>query len=88
MTGCKITFVTVPGSETIDRCGASTVVMWACALMYASATPLGTPGKGTTLRFAGTAHDPGWDASSCAMVWCRAASHPLSLRLEPGEGYP
>lgn len=32
-TACRITFVTVPGSEIMDRCGASTSVIWACAVL-------------------------------------------------------
>jgi hypothetical protein len=32
-TACRITFVTVPGLEIMDRCGASTLVIWACAVL-------------------------------------------------------
>src|ERR1700727_2940150 len=33
-------------------------------VMYASPTPEGAPGNGTTFRLAGTAHDPGTEARS------------------------
>src|ERR1700729_1248964 len=32
-TACRITFVTVPGLEIMDRCDASTLVIWACAVL-------------------------------------------------------
>src|SRR5690349_10706790 len=38
-------------------------------LMQASPTPAGAPGNGTTVRLAGTTHDPGQAARSCARVW-------------------
>ena len=40
-TACRITFVTTPGSEAMERCGAFTSVMWACAFSAMASCSVG-----------------------------------------------
>src|SRR6185437_2677502 len=40
-TACRMTLVTTPGSETMDKCGAFTSVMWACAFSAMASCSVG-----------------------------------------------
>src|SRR6202050_1632816 len=91
-TACRVTLVTTPGSEIIDRCGAFTSVMWACAFsamascnaggMAWSAVP--TTAQDGMVFQAGTPE--GWvralvaiGAWSAAAAWATRAGSPLAM---------
>src|SRR5580658_877882 len=91
-TACRMTLVTTPGSEIIDRCGAFTSVMWACAFSsMASCNASGmawstvpTTAQDGMVFQAGTPE--GWvralvaiGAWSAARAWASGAGRPLAM---------